>query len=372
MNEPIDLQALRSPTDATFELTVRCNLKCKMCLFRHADCENGELMKNELTAEQWIGLAQQAADMGVGSLLLTGGEPMLRPDFPEIYRAIYKMGFILELYTNATLITPEIKALLTEYPPHKIGVTIYGADAETYEKVCGNGAAFQKAIDGARFLSTLPSVIKFRTTLICDNAESVDKIESLVHAEFGKEHTLTHTQTVFQSVRGACADVNLCRLSPAENTELMLRRMKKQARELLGDQCSDDSIDIILDLPSRECLADGTPAVSIFGCDAGMRSFCLTWDGKLLGCQLLGAFSTDALKEGLLGAWQSFPYCVHYDVEESKCKRCKLQTFCRTCPASRIAETGSFFGCSDYAYQDAVFLSQYYKTHKKVKNYDEL
>lgn len=87
-----------------------------MCLFRHADCENAALMAKELTADQWIDLARQAAEMGVGSLLLTGGEPMLRPDFKEIYRAIYRMGFILELYTNATLITPEIKALLEECP----------------------------------------------------------------------------------------------------------------------------------------------------------------------------------------------------------------------------------------------------------------
>ena len=82
----------RNPTNGTFELTVRCNLHCKMCLFRHADSENAALRVSELTAAEWIDLARQAAEAGTLGLLITGGEPMLRPDFCEIWEGVYRQG----------------------------------------------------------------------------------------------------------------------------------------------------------------------------------------------------------------------------------------------------------------------------------------
>ena len=72
---------------------------------------------------------------------------MIRKDFCDIWERIYKQGFLITLYTNASLITPEIMETLAKYPPHKIGVTLYGASEETYKAVCGNGAAFYNALD---------------------------------------------------------------------------------------------------------------------------------------------------------------------------------------------------------------------------------
>lgn len=80
MSTDLNIAFTTYPIDATFELTVRCNMKCKMCMFRQNGTES-----RELTAKDWIKIASEAAEMGTGSLLITGGEPMLRPDFPEIY-----------------------------------------------------------------------------------------------------------------------------------------------------------------------------------------------------------------------------------------------------------------------------------------------
>ncbi len=102
----------RYPLNGTFELTGRCNLSCKMCLVRIGQqqiCESG---MRERTAGEWIDMAEQVRDAGTFSLLLTGGEVMLRPDFCEIYEAISKMGFILTVYTNATMVTDEIMGML--------------------------------------------------------------------------------------------------------------------------------------------------------------------------------------------------------------------------------------------------------------------
>ena len=119
------------PYKGTFELTPRCSLKCKMCYMR-LDPPQIKEQGRELTAEEWIRLGQMAFEAGTLDLLLTGGEPMLRPDFPQIYTALTDMGFLLRLYTNATLITPEIMDLLRERPPQAMEITLYGASEETY------------------------------------------------------------------------------------------------------------------------------------------------------------------------------------------------------------------------------------------------
>lgn len=119
----LDEKPLRFPVNGTLELTLRCNLHCKMCMFRHGDGENDVLRSRELTADQWDTLARQMQEAGVIDLLITGGEPLLREDFCEVYRKIYGYGFLVTLYTNATLVDEAVMATLRECPPHKIGVT---------------------------------------------------------------------------------------------------------------------------------------------------------------------------------------------------------------------------------------------------------
>lgn len=117
----------RIPLNGTFELTGRCNLSCKMCLVRVDQKRIQELELRERTADEWIHMAEQAAKAGTLGLLLTGGEVMIRPDFCEIYEAVAQMGFLLTVYTNATIVTNKVMDLFCKYPPHKIGVTMYGA-----------------------------------------------------------------------------------------------------------------------------------------------------------------------------------------------------------------------------------------------------
>lgn len=226
----------RIPKNGTFELTVRCNLHCKMCLFRHDDKENPELMAKELTAEQWIDMARQAAEAGTMSLLITGGEPMLRPDFCEIWEGIYKQGFVMELYTNATLVSEQVIETLRKFPPHIIGVTIYGASPETYRRVCGNLQGFSKMLHGVHLLQTLPSELEFRTTLIQDNFDDAFAIDDLVKREFGVKYSVKQACPINKSVRGACADVESCRILPELDMKMKTQRLIDQIHQIYGEK----------------------------------------------------------------------------------------------------------------------------------------
>lgn len=346
----------RNPTNGTFELTVRCNLHCKMCMFRHDDSENLELMAKELTAEQWIDMACQVAEAGTMNLLITGGEPMLRSDFCEIWEGIYKQGFIMELYTNATLVTPKILETLKRYPPHRIGITIYGASPETYKKVCGNEQAFEKMIEGVHLLRKLPAVFEYRATLIKDNFEDGTAIDELVRREFGQKYGVKQAEPINKAVRGACADVEKCRIPPEKDVKRKVERQIEMIRQIVGDRFKPENL--IIKRENRTVLS-GKERYSLFGCEAGMSQYTITYDGKLLACQMIDAFYTEALNTGFQTAWGRFPYQVRIPQTEIKCDTCQYVDTCQSCYGSRYAETGDFNGCSDYIYEMAKVRKKY-------------
>ncbi|MGN0204724.1 MAG: radical SAM protein [Coprococcus sp.] len=359
--EPQRLEKMpeRNPVNGTFELTIRCNLHCKMCMFRHDDSENAEIMEKELTADQWIDMARQAAEAGTMSLLITGGEPMLRPDFCEIWEGIYKQGFIMELYTNATLVTPKVMETLKKYPPHRIGVTIYGASPETYGKVCGNEGAFEKMLDGVHRLQLLPSILEFRTTLIKDNFSDSTGIDKMVNHEFGVQYNVKQACPINKAVRGASADVESCRIPPELDMEMKTRRVIERARKIIGDRFKLENL-IVTRKNNTTVQATGEEkTVTFFGCQAGISQYTITYYGNLLACQMIGAFELNVLGDGLKAAWERFPYEVHIPNTEVSCEGCEYVETCQSCYGSRYAETGDFNGCSDYIFRTAKSRKQY-------------
>jgi MoaA/NifB/PqqE/SkfB family radical SAM enzyme len=84
-------------------------------------------------------------------LLLTGGEPVLRPDFSEIYDAMSQMGPSISINTNGTMLSKQARELLERRPPSQLNVTLYGPNEATYDALCGNSRAFEKTIDTLRW-----------------------------------------------------------------------------------------------------------------------------------------------------------------------------------------------------------------------------
>lgn len=340
----------RFPLNGTFELTARCNLQCKMCLIRIDHKRMVELGGRERTGDEWIQMAQEIKAAGTIGLLLTGGEPMLHPDFIKIYKEISQMGFLLTLYTNATLITPEIMEILRDYPPHRIGVTVYGASPETYERVSGDAKAYMKMMKGVEYLRELPSTLTIRTTLIKDNLKDLDAMKEWA-LSLGVDFNVSRVVT--KPVRGGIANVEECRLTPEENAAMIegtnikyivepFRKFIQDNPNHINDNGRYDS-DKELEDVGRENVEDNR---TLFGCDAGMNSFCITWDGKLIGCQMLDACWTYPYTIGFDKAWSEFPSKVKIPPMPMMCKECNSS--CNACPATRLAETGHLNGWPQY------------------------
>lgn len=353
----------RFPLNGTFELTARCNLSCKMCLVRIDNKRMAELGGRERTAGEWIHMAQEVQEAGTLGLLLTGGEPMLRPDFIQIYKAIAQMGFILTLYTNATLVTEEIMEVLREFPPHSIGITAYGASSKTYEKVCGNANAYNRMLKGVDQLKRLPSNLSIRTTIIKDNLEDLDEISEWAHS-LGPNIDFSISRIVTKPVRGGIADVEACRLSPEENVSLLEKaETQYMVKPFIGYLKDNPQITDFLKLSKEKKIerADRKEDHSkndkstLYGCDAGVNSYTITWDGKLIGCQLLGDCWTHPFHSGFQLAWDDLPKLVVIPTKPEQCNDCNIT--CSACPATRLAETGALGGYPGYLCNESKLAS---------------
>lgn len=144
------------------ELTERCNNNCIHCYINQPEMDQ-DAIQREMPTPMIMGILDQAADLGCLSVRLTGGEPLLRPDFTEIYLHARKMGMKVSLFTNATLITAELTTLFQQYPPGEpVEVTLYGMKAQSYEAVSRVKGSFAAAMQGITLLAEnhIPIILK--------------------------------------------------------------------------------------------------------------------------------------------------------------------------------------------------------------------
>ena len=343
----------RYPVNGTFELTGRCNLNCKMC-YVHVDSKRiQELGYRERTAAEWIDMAHQAFDAGTLKLLLTGGEPMLRADFCEIYKAIAQMGFFLTLYTNATMVTDQVMEVLRAFPPHTIGITIYGVTPETYQKVCGNSEGYKRMMEGIEKLMSLPSKIELRTTIVQDNLSEAKEIETFIKS-YGDRVTFNVNQIVFQSSRGSIGNAAVCRLTPEQNAEFYCGRYRNMAEEHMKNpekltQLRLDEERIEKDKKKDRRQQDSiTMDDTLYGCYAGLQEYTITWDGRMLPCTMMNQCFSYPFNDGFEMAWEKLAKVMEKPIIPVKCQQCTVQKYCGACPASRYCETGDINGIPQY------------------------
>ena len=141
------------------EITARCNNDCSHC-YINLPAGDRAAKERELTLAEISRIADEAIALGAFWVLLTGGEPLLREDFAEIYLMLKRKGLLVSVFTNATLIRPEHAELFRKYPPRDIEVSVYGATKETYEKVTHRPGSFDAFQRGLSLLTD--SEVRFR------------------------------------------------------------------------------------------------------------------------------------------------------------------------------------------------------------------
>ncbi len=332
------------PIFGGFELTPRCNLSCRMCYIKYEDGSGRE----ELTAGQWIGLGRAAADSGMLIAFLTGGEPLMREDFREIYSGFNRLGLRLNLFTNGTLIDEEFAKWLSQSPPAGVDVTLYGAGEKTYGILCGDKNSYKKVINGIELLIKYNINIRIKTILVKSNAGDYGKMREMAES-YGAE--FLQTMLVHGNRVRGISDIGGERLSPEEIYAY-------SAMDIDQHECCE------VDLGRLEENYRRLPPMF---CSAGKSSFFVGWKGNMVPCPLFTGSWPQPLETGFSDAWEKVKQETAGIPGAEECRDCSSRVFCPVCPPRLKLETGSYKGVSDYICSLARERERLYgETVKKV------
>lgn len=348
LTEYLHAKAARAgiPLNGTFELTPCCNMDCRMCYVRMSRREQ-EAIAPLRTAEEWLALAETARDQGLMYLLLTGGEPFLRPDLRKILSGLNAMGLLVSINSNATLIDEDVISWLKETPPIRMNVTLYGASDATYERLCGNPQGFTQAVRGIRLLKEAGIAVRINCSVTPYNVDDLEGIFSFARQE---GLLVQGSSYMFPPLRRnlSAKDWN-CRLT-AEEAAYQSARMNclLNGEEYYLEQMKNRNAMALTGEAVEDCPELPTEGGGI-RCRAGKCSFWVTWDGRMLPCGMFsGGEASNVFETGFAEAWANVRKTAAAIRMPPKCTACQLRDQCRACAAMALTETGSFDQVPEY------------------------
>ena len=336
---------LKIPMNGTFELSPVCNFSCKMCYVRKTRKEVEESPRQILSLEDWRRIAREARDAGMLDLLLTGGEPLLWPDFWTLYEELIDMGFFVSINTNGSLIDSEAISRFCKRPPRKISITLYGANDETYYRLCGIRGVFTKVDNAIRNLKDAGIDVKVNCSLTPDNAEDIDWIVDYAKA---LDLILSLTTYMFPPVRRDPTKIGENeRFTPEQSAQYLMRYLRRNRGEEKYKVYTEHIVQGYADPPGLEtdCI---DPTDGKIRCRAGSASFWITWDGWMSPCGMLNHPRIDVKDRAFSDVWQELTKETEKVQLSSLCDSCPNRKICHPCAAIAAAETGSSSGVPTY------------------------
>jgi Fe-coproporphyrin III synthase len=158
-----------------WNITRRCNLKCVHC-YAHA---TEEAFADELSHEEGKALIDDLAGYGVPVMLFSGGEPLVRPDLPELAAYAVQKGMRAVISTNGTLITAKMAKTLKEIGLSYVGISLDGME-DVNDHFRGVSGSFQKALEGIRNCQAVGIKVGLRFTINKTNVKEIPGIFDLL------------------------------------------------------------------------------------------------------------------------------------------------------------------------------------------------
>jgi len=329
------------------ELTERCNNNCIHCCI-NLPADDPVAKQRELPTDAIKGILSEAASLGCLSVRLTGGEPLLRDDFEELYLFARKAGLKVLIFTNATLIERPLVELFSRIPPlEKIEVSVYGMKKTSYEAITRAPGSFEAAWRGINLLleKKVPFVVK--SALLPPNREEVEEFEAWSSTVPWMDDFPSYS--LFFDLH--------CRRNEKRNE--MIRKLRHPPQE--GVAFVARRTEAYLEEMKQFCSKFiGPPGDSLFACGAGLGGACVDAYGMIQLCMGLKHPQTvyDLHKGSLNQAMtQFFPEVRKIKAKNrdylSRCARCFLKGLCEQCPAKSWTEHGTLDTPVDYYCQIA-------------------
>ena len=328
----------RIPINGSIELLPLCNMNCDMCYVRLSK-EEMEKQGRLRTCDEWIEIAKQMQKEGTMFLLLTGGEPLLYPDFKKLYLELRNLGMVITINTNATLIDEEWASFFGKYKPRRINITLYGSDEKAYEELCHYPGGFHKVLKAVELLNKHQVALRLGTSLTKKNEHDLDHIFRITNSLNSIIRVDTYMMPAIRERNKPYAMQS--RLDPVSAAQARIKALKfEMGEELFKNYVLQKIYEVEHILPE-----EGPGKMT---CLAGSCSFTINWQGYMRPCVISSSPSISVIDYGFHEAWKKM--CTEIDKikTSSICNSCNLRPICRICSIAALLETGDYEGTPDY------------------------
>ena len=314
----------RYPVNALFELTPTCNLRCRFC-YVALDPYRGPYLSTD-QVKRILDILERAGTLW---LTLTGGEILSRRDFPEIYRYAKSKGFLVTLFTNATMVDERTATLLRELPPFSVEVSLYGHNAELYESVTQIRGSFARFERGLTLLQQagVPLILKMPVSTL-----SQGNLKNL---------------TDYCVARGVKFKVDLVLDARHDGGDqpLLYRIESKKVPRLIDemDVINYGAVQALPPLPECATVTEGT-AEELYRCGAGRTGIFIDGLGNASHCVIDREPAFPILEMEWDELWAKMGEWVTQPLpKDAPCSGCGLRQHCGNCPArSRLATNSPY------------------------------
>jgi len=283
---------------ASYEITERCNYRCKHCVLGERK------VTKELSVTEKKSLIKTIRVAGCIYLQITGGEPLLASGFEDAYYFAYSLGMLVKIQTNGSLLSVrKNQKILENWPPYKIVVSIYGGTKESYQNLTRTPNSFSLFLEAMEWLKK--SGISVRANIIVTryNEHEVGRMVNMAEEAGFEYFAYTKLTPTFE---GNPAPMNLMARDCATLEEIDAYNPKSIPRTTKDSRYG--------------------------GCLAGKAFFHVTHKGEVMICQSARDKRSDLLKEGISGLARLSKLSEKLLTRPSKCNTCEYKEECPTCP----------------------------------------
>ena len=326
-----------APEYVIWELTLRCNLRCKHCA-----AAAGRGRADELSTDEALMVVEQLKELGVGAVALMGGEVLVRRDWDVVAKALIDKGIYVGIITNGMLFDQEVAKRCEAMGIVQVGVSIDGP-RELHDSIRGVKGAFDRALRAIDLVQKMD--IPHKTVITSVNKMNYDFLEQTLEILLGHAKgftwmiNMTSVHERGRMSRGLMLDedefIGLAKFI-GEN-----RKKYKGVLNITGTHDMGYFSDVFGELTEEP----------FNGCEAGIRTLGIRSNGDVVGCSIL----PDEFVEGnvrqrtLREIWEDAGCCAynrHFDITrlEGKCKGCKYAAKCRAgCTDMALSYMGTIY-----------------------------
>ncbi len=309
---------LRAPMFVWWDITYKCNLKCKQCY-----SDSGK-SNEELPLEKIREILNEISRLEIFYVYFLGGEPFIRKDFFDILAYCQDINLHCMVSSNGWFIDESLAKEIKRVGVTHARISIDGATASTHDSIRGVSGSFDRALGAIEALKRAGIlVVGITPTIMQDNFHEIEDMIDLAVRYQVSEMQL----------------VQLCSTGRGENAKKLTNEQLLVAKEIAKRKKKSvktmllTATEGLIEKGCTECMRQGRGRPAMLGCYAGRAAIDISPEGFVLPCLLYRKKLGDLKTETLSSIWRDSPEIIKLRTVPEECEECDYSDICvQECP----------------------------------------